>query len=97
MIDYLNRTKIIATVGPASNSYETLLENIQDKQPDKIIVDLNGFLTLAHLEHIKKTHKVRIIGYLSHVQADLIKKAKEVCDEVYPQSEFSASLARILS
>lgn len=78
------------------DSYEHLIESIEDRKPDAVIVDLNGPLTLAHLEHIRSSHDVRIIGYLTHSQTDLKKKAEKVC-EVMTQGEFSNNLVQILS
>ena len=78
------------------DSYEHLIEAIQDNMPEAVIVDLNGFLTLAHLDHIKSRYNVKIIGYLTHVQADMKQQAKKVCDQVLSQSEFSDSLVKVL-
>lgn len=80
-----------------TDSYEHLIEKIEDRPPSAVIVDLNSFLTLAHIEHIKSRFDVNIIGYLSHAQIDLQKNARKVCNEVYPQSELSDNLVKILS
>lgn len=79
------------------DSYEHLLEAIEDRKPEAVIVDLNSFLTLAHLEHIKSRCNVKIVGYLTHVQAELKKNAQQVCDEVLTQGELSNNLVKILS
>ena len=79
------------------DSYEHLIEAVEDKKPEAVLVDLNGPLTLAHLDHIKSRYSVKIIGYLPHVQADLKQRAQKVCDQVMPQSEFSNNLVKILS
>ena len=78
------------------DSYEHLLEAIEDRKPEAVIVDLNSFLTLAHLEQIKSRHNVKIIGYLTHIQPSLKKSAEKVCDEVCTQAEFSNNLVKIL-
>jgi hypothetical protein len=79
------------------DSYEHMIESIEDNKPTGIIVDLNSFLTLAHIEHIRKKYGVKVIGYMPHVQADLKMRAEKVCDSVMTQGEFSNSLVRILS
>jgi len=76
------------------DSYEHLLEAIEDNKPEAVIVDLNSFLTLAHIEAIRGKG-VRVIGYLPHVQTELMERAKKVC-EVYTQGEFSNNLVKIL-
>ncbi len=78
------------------DSYEHLIEAIEDNKPEAVLVDLNGFLTLAHIEHIKSKYGVKIIGYMPHVQVDLKMRAEKVCSEVYSQGEFSNSLVKIL-
>ena len=76
------------------DSYEHLLEAIEDNKPEAVIVDLNSFLTLAHIEAIRGKD-VRVIGYLPHVQVDLMARAKNIC-EVYTQGEFANNLGKIL-
>ena len=78
------------------DSYEHLIEKIEDNKPDGVLVDLNSFLTLGHIDHIKSEYNVKIIGYLPHVQTDLMNRAQKVCDSVMSQGEFSNSLVRIL-
>ena len=78
------------------DSYEHLIEKIEDSKPDGVIVDLNSFLTLGHLEHIKSKYNVKIIGYLPHVQTDLMARAQKVCDSVRSQGELSNSHVRML-
>lgn len=78
------------------DGYEHLIEAIEDNMPEAVIIDLNGPLTLAHLEHIKSQYNVKVIGYLTHSQTDLKKRAEKVCDQVMSQSEFSDNLVKIL-
>ncbi len=78
------------------DGYEHLIEAIEDKKPEAVLIDLNGPLTLAHLEHIRSRYNVKILGYMVHVQADLKKRAGKVCDQVMSQSEFSDNLVKIL-
>ena len=78
------------------DSYEHLIEKIEDNKPDGVLVDLNGFLTLGHIDHIRTKYGVHVIGYLPHVQEDLMRRAKDVCDSVMSQGEFSNNLVKIL-
>jgi CheY-like chemotaxis protein len=72
------------------------------QNPAVVILDLNNS-ALNPLELITKlkadraTSNVRLLGYVSHVQADL-KEAAEVkgCDAVMPRSAFSHNLPAIL-
>ena len=72
------------------------------EKPSVIIVDLN--FDLAHpLEFISDIKKdpankgISLIGYLSHVQAELKQKAQEAgCDIVMARSAFSQNLPQIL-
>ena len=72
-------------------------------QPIVIILDLNdaGAEPLDTIEKLKsndETTSIRLLGYVSHVQADLIKAAREKgCDVVMARSAFSQDLPKILS
>jgi CheY-like chemotaxis protein len=71
-------------------------------QPALIIVDLNfqGIDALKLVGALKaddETKGVSVLGYLSHVQGELKKKAQEAgYDMVLPRSAFSQSLPQIL-
>jgi hypothetical protein len=77
-------------------SYEELMEKLIEKKPNLLIVDLNGFLTPAHVSSAR-SKGVKVVGYLSHVQADLKKKYAGACDIIMPNSLFSEKLAELLS
>jgi len=70
--------------------------------PPVIILDLNcGSLDpLKLIEDLKSDAAlsgIRLVGYVSHVQAELIQKAREAgCDMVLARSAFSKDLPRIL-
>jgi CheY-like chemotaxis protein len=71
--------------------------------PAVIILDLN-YAEAAPLETIEKikaddaSRNVALLGYVSHVQADLKQAAQEKgCDTVIARSAFSQNLPRILS
>jgi CheY-like chemotaxis protein len=72
-------------------------------QPAVIILDLNDVLTepLTLIEKLKgddETRNIHILGYVSHVQAELIQAAREKgCDEVMARSSFVQNLPKILS
>ena len=89
-------TKAVNSKVVFMDSYEHLLEAIEDRKPEAVLVDLASFLTLAHIETIKKKYDIRVIGYLPHVHADLKNQAEKVCDSVMTQGEFSNNLVKIL-
>jgi CheY-like chemotaxis protein len=64
-----------------------------------VLVDLNARRgALEALEQLKASGNARpIVGFLSHVQAELAEKARAAgCQEVMPRSKFTAELANIL-
>ena len=72
-------------------------------QPAVIILDLNDAKTepLHTIEKLKsgeETRNISLLGYVSHVQTDLIQAARERgCDVVLARSAFSQNLPSILS
>jgi PleD family two-component response regulator len=75
-----------------------LLEKALSSRPSLIIFDLN-FEALQPLKLIGKlkgkaeTKSISLIGYLSHVQAELKQQAQEAgCDMVLARSAFSQNL-----
>jgi len=70
--------------------------------PPVIILDLNcaSLDPLKLIEELKSNaalKEIRLIGYVSHVQAELIKKARGAgCDTVLARSAFSKDLPHIL-
>ena len=72
------------------------------QNPAVIILDLNNSTlnpldVIAKLKSDEATGKVKLLGFVSHVQADLKEAAEEKgCDEVMPRSAFSHNLAAIL-
>src|SRR5438445_13516401 len=71
--------------------------------PALVILDLNyvGAKPLELIEKLKAselTAKVPLLGYVSHVEAELIQAARQNgCDRVLARSAFSQNLAAILS
>lgn len=73
------------------------------EQPALIVIDLNcqaldGVQLIRDLRASEETRAIPLIGYLSHVQADLIKAAREAgCDTVMPRSAFSMKVQEIFA
>jgi len=58
---------------------------------------LNALDVITKLKSDEETSNVKLLGYVSHVQADLKQAAEEKgCDVVMPRSAFSHNLAAIL-
>jgi len=77
------------------------LKNNGEEKPSLIIFDLNNASAkpLSTIPKLKKELKkgTAIIGFLSHLQADLKMKAQEAgCDMVLPRSSFSQNLPSLL-
>ncbi len=72
------------------------------RNPAVVILDLNNSAVkpldvIAKLKTDEATRKVRLLGFVSHVEADLKQAAEEKgCDAVMPRSAFSHNLAAIL-
>ena len=70
--------------------------------PAVIILDLNNpgvdpLDVIARLKNDEETNKINLLGYVSHVQADLKQAAQERgCDMVIARSAFSQNLPTIL-
>lgn len=71
------------------------------EQPSLIIFDLNfepvqPLKLITKLKGAPETKSISLIGYLSHVQAELKQKAQEAgCDMVMARSAFSQNLPQI--
>ena len=75
---------------------------LDERLPALIILDLNS-KTCGPLDAIRRIKadrrlsSVPLVGFLSHVQAELEAAAREAgCDHVMPRSAFSKNLAKIL-
>ena len=82
----------------ASNA-DSLLQ-LMNPTPELVIVDLNARSgPLAAVQRLRgEQPKLRIIGFLSHVQADLAEQARSAgFDEIMPRSKFSMNLPQILA
>ncbi len=75
---------------------------LQAGKPDLLILDLNS-KTCAPVDTVRRIKSdpalsgIRVIGFLSHIQVDLEKAAREAgCDLVLSRSRFTATLPKIL-
>ena len=72
------------------------------QEPAVIILDLNNsgvdaLDLIAALKAEEETRKIRLVGFVSHVQADLKQAAQQQgCDMVIARSAFSQNLPTIL-
>lgn len=86
-----------------AHTQDELIALALSEQPALLIVDLNGtgcspLETIAQLKDDADLRHIPIVGFLSHVQADLkVKATMAGCDRVMPRSVFSARLPEILS
>jgi CheY-like chemotaxis protein len=70
--------------------------------PAAMIIDLNGTSVdalelICALKADAETRQIELLGYVSHVQADLKRAAQDNgCDTVLPRSAFSQNLPAIL-
>lgn len=82
---------------------DTLFDLAKTETPDLIILDLNSekLDPVALARSIKADETLRavpLVGFLSHVQTDLMRLAQEAgVDKVMPRSAFTARLGEILS
>ncbi len=83
------------------NSFVSRLNGEIKDKVKVIIIDLNfneisPFETIKKMKNNEKLKNAKIIGYCSHVQADLMKKAKELGAESMPKSLFTKRLPEII-
>ena len=84
-------------------SPEMALARVRDKQPSLVIFDLNSaklrpLEIIAQMKADPALKTIRTLGYVSHVQADVIAAARAAgIDEVLARSAFSERLGQILS
>lgn len=84
-------------------SLDKLIEQSKALPAKMIILDLNNprFDPLKAIEELKASpdsKEIPIIGFLSHVQVELRRKAQEMgCDFTMPRSQFNSNLVDILS
>lgn len=107
--DLLFMSKIRSAAAPLgvqvqfSKSSVQTVARTRDDRPNLIIFDLDNprtdpLATVAALKADPATALVPMLGFVSHVHADLIEAARRVgVDEVMARSTFSAQLPAILA
>jgi len=86
-----------------AKSRAQLEEKLATAPASLIILDLNSqrmdpIEIIRFLKENPASSTTRVIGFLSHVQVDLMQQAREAgCDEVMARSAFSQRLSEILS
>jgi PleD family two-component response regulator len=86
-----------------AKSSAAALASVRDTAPSLVILDLNNSRTdplgtVAALKADAETSAIRTVGYVSHVQTELIEAARQAgVDEVMARSVFAARLADILA
>lgn len=84
-------------------SLEALRHSVQDGVPDIVVVDLqhaklDAVALGSELKTNDKLKGISVIGFFSHVEAELQRKAVQAgYDQVVPRSVFFSELANILS
>jgi CheY-like chemotaxis protein len=84
-------------------SPDQVVARIREKMPSLVILDLNSskmrpLEIIAQLKGDPALRDVHTLGYVSHVQSDLIEAARRAgIDEVLARSAFSERLGEILT
>jgi PleD family two-component response regulator len=83
-------------------STDAILKAALDSSPSLIIVDLHSEriepIDLAtRLRSMEQLHSIPLLGFFSHVQVELSRRAREAgFDQVVPRSAFTSQLPEIL-
>jgi len=81
---------------------DEILEKVRTARPSLVLFDLNSaktdpIATIGAIRADAQLSGVRILGFASHVQADLIQAARTAgADDVLPRSAFASRLPEIL-
>ncbi len=84
-------------------SPDRVLPRIREKQPSLVIFDLNSaklrpLEVIAQMKADPALRDIRTLGYVSHVQTDVISAARAAgIDEVLARSAFADRLGQILT
>ncbi len=84
-------------------SMEKLLETAREVKPELLVVDLHNtkldpVAVATELKSNEDLRQVRLLGFFSHVHADLQRNAMAAgYDQVIPRSVFARDLAEILA
>src|SRR5262249_22983807 len=80
-----------------------LIAHVENNGARLIIIDINSasldpINTIRYLKSKAELKAIPIVGFVSHVQVDLMNAAQEAgCDHVMPRSAFSKRLPELLS
>ena len=86
-----------------ARSQDEVIARALTEKPALLIIDLNSthckpIETIGQLKEDVDLRHIPVVGFLSHVQADLKVKATTAgCDRVLPRSVFTANLPKILA
>ncbi len=98
----IQQTARLTQVDVESLDPRQLLDRLSEPDIRAVILDLNhrsgsAIETIRTLKSGDPARKIRIVGFLSHVQADLAAAARDAgCDVVMARSAFSQQLPQIL-
>jgi len=79
------------------------LDRLATDPPALVIIDLNSdrldpVQTIEALKSRPELSSIPVVGFVSHVQVDLIRRAEAAgCDHVAPRSRFTQLLSEIVS
>ena len=82
---------------------DIILSRIRETRPSLVILDLNSaklrpLEVIAQMKADPDLRDIRTLGYVSHVQTDVISAARDAgIDEVLARSAFSERLGQILT
>ena len=86
-----------------ARTQDEVIARALSEKPALVIIDLNSTRsnpveTIGQLKEDPDLRHIPIVGFLSHIQADLkVKATMAGCDRVLPRSAFTASLPKILT
>ncbi|HEX5735249.1 MAG TPA: response regulator [Blastocatellia bacterium] len=79
------------------------IDLLATEPPELVIIDLNSdrldpVQAIESLKSRPELSRVPVVGFVSHVQVDLIRRAQAAgCDHVIPRSKFTQLLGEIVS
>ena len=85
-----------------ARTQDEVIARALSEKPALLIIDLNSarcnpIETIGQIKEDPDLRHIPIVGFLSHVQADLkVKASMAGCDRVLPRSVFAAHLPKIL-
>jgi len=86
-----------------ARTQDEVIARALSEKPALLIIDLNSarcnpIETIGQIKEVPDLRHIPIVGFLSHVQADLkVKASMAGCDRVLPRSVFTVHLPKILS